>query len=268
MPAHRIRSQQALPLDLDGIRRDLEVPGPFPEEALAEADRAAGRTFPDHEDATHLDLVTIDPPGSRDLDQALAIDAVGDGWRVSYAIADVAAWLEPGGAIDAAARSRTQTYYAPDRRIPLHPPVLGEGAASLLPDGPRPAVLWTIDVAADGSFVITKIDGSTVAKTSDLHTDGVPLEANAMDTQRTIACLAFPDVMSLDVTGPLEAFAGANQQLAAPGYRLVVAELDAIDGTPVLDIKPVMAEFLPRQPVRQPDWARELMREYWSDKKA
>ena len=48
------------------------------------------------------------------------------------------------------------------------------------------------------------------------------------------------------------------------GRVLTVAGLDAIDGTPVLDIKPVMAEFLPRSPVRQPDWSRELMKNYWS----
>lgn len=47
------------------------------------------------------------------------------------------------------------------------------------------------------------------------------------------------------------------------GRDLIVAELDAIDGTPVLDIKPVMREFLPREEVRQPEWSRELMREYW-----
>lgn len=47
------------------------------------------------------------------------------------------------------------------------------------------------------------------------------------------------------------------------GRRLTVAGLDAIDGTPVLDIEPVMREFLPRTPVRQPAWAGELMREYW-----
>jgi tRNA (adenine37-N6)-methyltransferase len=50
------------------------------------------------------------------------------------------------------------------------------------------------------------------------------------------------------------------------GAKLFVAELDAIDGTPVLDIKPVMAEFLPRQDVRQPAWSHELMRQYWSMK--
>ena len=51
--------------------------------------------------------------------------------------------------------------------------------------------------------------------------------------------------------------------LGVDGTKVYVAELDAIDGTPVLDIKPVMTEFLPRQPVRQPAWASELMRQYW-----
>jgi len=47
------------------------------------------------------------------------------------------------------------------------------------------------------------------------------------------------------------------------GRVLTVAGLDAVDGTPVLDIKPLMVEFLPRGPVRQPPWSRELMRDYW-----
>ena len=47
------------------------------------------------------------------------------------------------------------------------------------------------------------------------------------------------------------------------GRRLTVRGLDAIDGTPVVDLKPVMAEFLPREPVTQPAWSHELMRGYW-----
>jgi tRNA (adenine37-N6)-methyltransferase len=47
------------------------------------------------------------------------------------------------------------------------------------------------------------------------------------------------------------------------GRILHVTGLDAVDGTPVLDIKPVMAEFLPRGEVRQPAWSHELMAEYW-----
>ncbi|NEE23774.1 RNB domain-containing ribonuclease, partial [Streptomyces sp. SID7499] len=103
---------------------------------LAEAAEAA--RAPDlsaHEDATDLPFLTIDPPGSTDLDQAMHLERRRDGrgYRVHYAIADVAAFLRPGGALDAEAHRRVTTLYFPDDRIPLHPPVLSEGAASLLP---------------------------------------------------------------------------------------------------------------------------------------
>jgi tRNA (adenine37-N6)-methyltransferase len=51
--------------------------------------------------------------------------------------------------------------------------------------------------------------------------------------------------------------------LGVDGLELQVRGLDAIDGTPVLDIKPYIAEFGPRGEVREPEWARELMRNYW-----
>ncbi len=51
--------------------------------------------------------------------------------------------------------------------------------------------------------------------------------------------------------------------LAVEGLSVVVEGLDAIDGTPVLDLKPAMTEFLPREPLRQPAWAGELMKDYW-----
>jgi tRNA (adenine37-N6)-methyltransferase len=51
--------------------------------------------------------------------------------------------------------------------------------------------------------------------------------------------------------------------LGVDGRELRVAGLDAVDGTPVLDVKPVMREFLPRGEIRQPAWATELMRGYW-----
>jgi tRNA (Thr-GGU) A37 N-methylase len=51
--------------------------------------------------------------------------------------------------------------------------------------------------------------------------------------------------------------------LAVQGRNVRVRGLDAIDGTPVLDIKPCMAEFLPRTLVRQPPWSHELMKGYW-----
>jgi len=51
--------------------------------------------------------------------------------------------------------------------------------------------------------------------------------------------------------------------LRREGRSLFVEGLDAVDGTPVLDFKPVMQEFLPRGPVRQPDWSHEVMKNYW-----
>lgn len=56
---------------------------------------------------------------------------------------------------------------------------------------------------------------------------------------------------------------GTCELLDVDGLELTVRGLDAIDGTPVLDIKPYMAEFAPRGPVRQPCWSHELMRGYW-----
>ena len=53
--------------------------------------------------------------------------------------------------------------------------------------------------------------------------------------------------------------------LKREGKVLTVAGLDAVDGTPVLDIKPVLREFLPAGPVRQPIWAGELMKDYWKE---
>jgi tRNA-Thr(GGU) m(6)t(6)A37 methyltransferase TsaA len=55
--------------------------------------------------------------------------------------------------------------------------------------------------------------------------------------------------------------------LGREGRTLYVSELDATEGTPVLDIKPVLSEYLPREPIAQPEWSREIMRAYWSIRK-
>ena len=171
MVLHRLRAPTTpVPLDFAAIRRELDVPGPFADEVLTSA-AAVVRQAPSQDpgrDATDLAFVTIDPPGARDLDQAVHVARRGSGWRVHYAIADLGRWIEPGGTLDDAARRRTQTYYAPDRNVPLHPPALGEDAASLLPDGDRPAVLWTIDVDSDGSVVDTAVERATVRSRAQL----------------------------------------------------------------------------------------------------
>jgi exoribonuclease R len=155
-------------LDLDALRAELEVPGEFPPEALAEAEQGARAPDLPSLDRTDLPMVTIDPPGSLDLDQALHLERTPGGFRVSYAIADVAAFVRPGGALDAEVRARGVTLYAPDMRVPLHPPVLAEDAASLLPDQVRPALLWELDLDADGALIGTGVQRALVRSTARL----------------------------------------------------------------------------------------------------
>ena len=136
---------------LAAIRDELEVPGDFPGAALREADEVARAPLPARDDRRDLALFTIDPPGSMDLDQAMALARrPGGGYRIDYAIADVGAFVEPGGPLDAEAHRRVVTRYLPDGNAPLHPRVLSEGAASLLPGEDRLAVLWSFELDADG----------------------------------------------------------------------------------------------------------------------
>jgi exoribonuclease R len=146
-----------LRLRFDAIRAELDVPAEFPPEVLAEARAAVASADLPERDETGVPFVTIDPPGSMDLDQAVHLERDGDGYRVRYAIADVPAFVRPGGAVDAEARRRGQTIYAPDRRTPLHPTELSEGAASLLPGEVRPAFVWDLRAGADGELVSAEV---------------------------------------------------------------------------------------------------------------
>ena len=167
---------------LQALRAELHVPGAFPPDVQAEAERAASQPVTASDgrvDATDIALVTLDPQGSRDLDQAFFLERLAAGIRLHYAIADVAFWLTPGGAIDGEAHRRGETLYLPDGRAPLHPPVLSEGAASLLPGEDRPAVLWRIDIDGDGAM--TSIDVRRAVVRSRAQLDYASLQAQQGD---------------------------------------------------------------------------------------
>ncbi|MBK8447531.1 MAG: RNB domain-containing ribonuclease [Micropruina sp.] len=136
---------------LANLRQSLGVPDEFPPEVVEAARRAVADVRLPERDLTDVEFVTIDPEGSKDLDQALHLSRTDDGYLVRYAIADVAAFVEPGGLIDVECHQRVETLYAPTRRTPLHPEALSEGAASLLPDEVRPALVWQITLDAAGA---------------------------------------------------------------------------------------------------------------------
>jgi exoribonuclease R len=174
MPSPRLvppLADDAVTRGLVAIRQELRIDPAFPPEVLAAARAAAARPVgagPDRRDATDIAFVTIDPAGSTDLDQAYHAERRGSGYRVHYAIADVAAFVDLGGPIATEALARGVTLYAPDERAPLYPAPLGEAAASLLPDGPRPALLWTLDLDADGALVEARVERGVVRSREQL----------------------------------------------------------------------------------------------------
>ena len=161
MPRRRVRlsppDAAEIASALAELRESLDVSMSFPAEVVAEAEQAVRSPRLPKADETAIPLVTIDPPESCDLDQALHLERRGPGYRVHYAIADVAAFVDPGGPMDIEAHARGQTLYAPDGNARLYPPQLSEGAGSLLPGETRPAVLWTMEVDAGGEGVEVEV---------------------------------------------------------------------------------------------------------------
>ncbi|MGV8851124.1 MAG: RNB domain-containing ribonuclease [Rhodoglobus sp.] len=153
------------PLDTDDelaaallqVRVELKLPTGFSEEVEEAAHAAVAAFEPPELDLTDIPFSTIDPDGATDLDQALYLERTGEALRVMYAIAEVPAFVWPGSAVDAEARKRGQTLYAPDGRVPLHPTVISEDAASLLAGATRPAFVWTFDLDATGAVTATTL---------------------------------------------------------------------------------------------------------------
>ncbi|WP_327655266.1 RNB domain-containing ribonuclease [Streptomyces sp. NBC_00483] len=195
MPRRHLRvtgaAREPLGAVLRELRTKLEVPEEFPADVVAEAERVAADPpwLPDL-DETAIPFFTIDPPTSTDLDQAMHLSRrPGGGYRVRYAIADVAAYVAPGGALDLEAHRRVTTLYFPDEKVPLHPTVLSEGAASLLPDQTCPAVLWTIDLDADGRAESTDVVRALVRSRAKLDYAGVQKAIDDGSAEEPVALL-------------------------------------------------------------------------------
>lgn len=159
-------AQSELAEALTALREGIEAPVEFPPEAVAEAEVASAPT--PELDLRDVPFATLDPLGSKDLDQAFHLERAGSGYQVRYAIADVPGFVTPGGAVDAQARLRGQTLYLADGSIPLHPRVLSEDRASLLPDAERPALVWTFTLDAEGSKTDFRLERALIRSRAQL----------------------------------------------------------------------------------------------------
>jgi VacB/RNase II family 3'-5' exoribonuclease len=158
---------------LAAIRTRFQVPEGFPPAVLAAAETAAKRAQTDHVDRTGRHFVTLDPASATDLDQAFAIEQAGPDILLHYAIADVAWFVDDDDPIDREAWHRGTTLYLPDGKAGLYPRTLSEGAASLLPDGPRPAVIFTVRVVPDGAVRLDGAERAVIRSAAKLAYDSV-----------------------------------------------------------------------------------------------
>src|SRR3546814_7226021 len=117
----RAAHETVLERGMEAIRKEMRLPDAFPPEVEEAARRAAADPRLPDEDRTDLALVSVDPPDAMDLDQAMFVERVGDGYRVHYALADVGALDSPGAPIDLGANRPGETMYGAAGKIPLHP---------------------------------------------------------------------------------------------------------------------------------------------------
>jgi exoribonuclease R len=172
------------------LRRELELPEQFPPAAQVQAEQAARMVRLPELDRTDLPFMTIDPPTSLDLDQAMCLERRdGGGFRVHYAIADVLSYVAPGSALDEETWRRGQTVYLPDGNVPLHPRVLSEGVVSLLPEQERAAMLWTIDVSSDGEIRSARLQRARVRSRAKLDYEHVQAAADSGSLPEPVALL-------------------------------------------------------------------------------
>lgn len=141
--------------EADVVLAQFGVPLDWPKATLNESrklDHKSASSCVAREDLRKLDFVTIDGETARDFDDAVHCEPHGKGWIVRVAIADVAAYVRPGSALDAEAERRGNSVYMPRRVVPMLPETLSNGVCSLKPDVDRLALVCTMALSADGEI--------------------------------------------------------------------------------------------------------------------
>jgi ribonuclease R len=157
-------------VDMLSIIRKYHLPTEFPRAVLDEAEQipetVGEEMFRGREDLRDQFIVTIDPDDARDFDDAINVERVpGGGWRLGVHIADVAAYVKPGSALEREAYKRGNSVYLPDRVIPMLPERLSNGVCSLRPDVNRLTHSVFIEFARDGRAKSTRF-GRTVIRSA------------------------------------------------------------------------------------------------------
>lgn len=173
---------EALSDGLAAIAKQYALPSAFPADVLKAADAAAGQSpaigqSSGRYDATQIPFVTLDPASSTDLDQAFHLTLEGDEILLHYALADISDFVPFDSLLEEEAWKRGVTIYGMPAKIPLYPSAISQRAASLLPDGPRPAILVVVSIAVDGAIRLRSVERVVCASQAKLAYDNVDLSS-------------------------------------------------------------------------------------------
>lgn len=203
----------------------------FPDSVLEQARAAAERDFDRsaRRDLRNLTAISIDSPHTRDIDDLLSLErGTAGAWRLGVHIADPAAFVAPGDAVDDEALARGLTHYMPDLRLPMLPEAISERAASLLAGQERPALSFLIDLDVAGCVTGYEIVRSEVRSAARLSYD---------ESDLAIASGAGPCAMllrDLAEVGELR----EQMRTASGAVTIRAPEVDVrvlADGTPLLE---------------------------------
>jgi ribonuclease R len=165
-------------MEIELAIRSHELPRKFPKavqeeisglnEVPAGTEIEQGRT-----DLRAAPLVTIDGPDAQDFDDAVYCERTAKGWKLIVAIADVAAYVRPGTALDEEARLRGTSVYFPGRVIPMLPKVLSNGLCSLKPSQERLCIACELIINADGRTMRSRFFAAVMRSQARLTYDQV-----------------------------------------------------------------------------------------------
>ncbi|MGR3761378.1 ribonuclease R [Roseobacteraceae bacterium NS-SX3] len=206
------------------------IPDQFPDKVLAEADAAKPAGLKGREDLRELPLITIDPSDARDHDDACYAHADDDpanpgGHVIWVAIADVAAYVRPGSALDREARKRGNSSYFPDRVVPMLPDRLSGDLCSLHEDVPRAVIAVRMQIDADGNKLSHRFVRGLMRSAASLNYQEVQA---AIDGEANVKTAPLLD----EVIKPLYAAYGALKKARAAREPL---DLDLPERKIVLD---------------------------------
>ena len=166
-PAHRssmvtgeivavLGDRESAGMEVDIVLRTYGIPSRFREEALSEAQRhtpVSASDLPQRTDLRTMSFVTIDGEDAKDFDDAVLFEKdPHGGWLLWVAIADVAHYVRPHSALDAAAYARGNSVYFPGRVVPMLPPSLSDELCSLRPDEDRLALVCRMNLSPRGEL--------------------------------------------------------------------------------------------------------------------